>query len=74
MFYVYIILRNILSSNQSSNNVEVAMILYIFFSLLHPYSGARSSIGAQGWLLSFLIFHRRQDSLDGWSARRKDST
>jgi hypothetical protein len=34
-------------------------VKYIYFFLLPPYSGDRSHIGAEGWLLSFLIFHRR---------------
>jgi hypothetical protein len=34
-------------------------VTVLFLPLLPPYSGVPHHIGAQGWLLSFLIFHRR---------------
>jgi hypothetical protein len=37
---------------------QILRITFFFF-LLPPYSESRSPIGAQGWLLSFLIFHNR---------------
>jgi hypothetical protein len=46
--------RSSSATHATANEFEIR----IFF-LLPPYSGARSHIGAQGWFLSFLIFHRR---------------
>jgi hypothetical protein len=60
--------------NQIVGNFTVIIAYYFFlssFSLL-PHLGACSRLWSIGLsFLSFLIRDRRQDSLDGWSARRK---